>query len=352
MLLEYQQAAELAYLKSLSSMPKQLSLKKYISKLIFILFRSWLLRKWSGQLAQSLGQPKNEVYAKLLKIENVYKSKDLKKYLDSINKAFPNFPGYPFILQGNFSTHIRYVCRYFKKMKNRVLPKIPFIAFQKSASSFVSVVLCQLLEIPPTILSLNHTVGIASWTNAFGKWGGVTHDHYYPYPENLKLLQEAGIKKCIIHRRNPLHALISLAFHALNNDPKIDNKLLTPEKQIVLVREYLNSEMENILNSYLCWHRNWRKEVSSGNFEILETNYEDMKRDPLIFFKQIFTFYELPLNETHLARILKKLKPKKNIKKYNFRMASANEYKEILTPEQIEKANFLLGKDFSDICLL
>ena len=60
-----------------------------------------------------------------------------------------------------------------------------------------------------------------------------------------------------------------------------------------------------------------------------------MKRNPLDLFKSILEFYDIALPDSYIRR--KTIKPK--LGKMHYRKGSLNEWREVFTQEQIEKAS-------------
>jgi hypothetical protein len=301
---------------------------------------------WSKQLAPFLERPVMDVYANLLSLSNAYKWHNIKYCLDVINQ-FPPLPGYPYMIKADFTDHMEYLHRYLEMIAGKDTPKVPFIAYPKTASSFVCVVLCKLLDILPTSLSFDHIKGMPAWANGFGKWGGITHEHYYPSPENIKLLYDAGIRKCVIHNRHPMNALISFSYHMVDEHLNYSKKQLAdPDQRIQLVREYIDSQIENMIRRHGAWQRAWQREAAAGRMEILETSYEDMKSDQLAFFKRILNFYGIAYDQQALEATLQACRPGRFKQLYNFRKAAENEWQEVLTPKQADRAKKIIIEEF------
>ena len=308
-----------------------------------------LLEYWSAYLSIFLEQDAAQLYEGLSRLYTAYRSSNIECVLDVINDL-KILPGYPFITETNFVQHMRYLRYYLGMIVEKDVPKVLFFAFQKTASSFVSVVLCNLLNIAPTMLSFDHIKPMPAWINAFGKWGGVTHDHYYPSPDNLKLLYDAGIKKCIIHHRHPMNVLVSFAFHFVDKHPDRERvQKLDENERLEMARGFLDKEMVSILKYYGSWWRLWQEEADACRMQILNTHYEDMKTDQVSFFTRIMDFYGLDCERANLQRILTKLRPKKNNKGFNYRKASSSEWREVLTLEQRTLAERLIEQEFPDL---
>lgn len=299
---------------------------------------------FSHQFAPYLNQPKATIRATLNKLYDAHHIRNMDSYIETLNE-FPGFPGYPYYRSGSFLQHMRYASCYFRKTQNKQLPKIPVIATPKSASSYICVILSSLFDIPASILAIKHHEGATPWVNAFGKWGGVTHEHYYPSQDNLEKLQNAGITRCVIHTRDPMESLVSKAFHWI----KTENIACRADERILLAQKFLEPQIEALLEDQATWLKLWRKAAADGKIEILETHYEDMKTNPLAFFKRILSFSGVSYDEQKLVRVLEKHDPRKKRKKYNFRKALKDEWKTVLTPEQIARAKKVIDTEFSEL---
>jgi hypothetical protein len=223
-------------------------------------------------------------------------------------------------------------------VKNKIIPKVPIISFPKTGSSYINVILHRLFDVPHTVLSFNHQRGIKSWVNSFSKWGGLTHDHYFPTPVNLALLNNANIRRCIIHTRHPVETFISTSNHYLDQDLVID-----PAKKnlrVNLLKDFIDQKIDTYFTGFHNWHQTWRHAAKTHDLVILETHYGDMKQDPAAFFKQILDFCEVPYNEQTLLKLLEELEPEKAKGQYNFRKAKHNEWQDVLTNQQIEKIKY------------
>jgi hypothetical protein len=303
-----------------------------------------LFDTWSKCLARHLNRPRATVRADLFYLYNGYKNQDAEYCLKLVN-SFHEFPGYPFMASGSFSQHMNFACQYLKHAAQRKprVPSIPFIAFSKTASAYISTTLAHILQLPETVLSYQHQTGIPAWVRSFARFGGITHDHYQPTPANLSLLRNLGIKRCIIHRRHPVTTMISHAFHFINLDAA--NRSVHHHEQLALAGGWLDRELEGMLRRYATWWRNWRHEAAEGKIEMLPTRYEDMVDDPVGFFQRLLAFYGFT---TFSDSAVKLMLDKVGYGSQNFRRADPDEWKEILKPSQIETLRRFTAQEFED----
>lgn len=312
----------------------------------FILVNNATIEQWSINLAAFLKLPKNTVREKLSRLNDAYQLNNL-EYCLSIVNSFPALPGYPFMTNFNFSAHINYVNDYLNQTINNQPPKIPIIAFHKSASSYISGVLCRLFKVNPTVISFNHLKAMPAWTKGFAEWGGVIHDHYFPSTSNVALLRDAGIHQCVIHDRHPVEALISRAHHWAARQPTETNQQ-NPKKNtnIDLIRLYLDRHMDMLISYHGKWRRLWHQEAESHHIKIMNTSYDDMKLDKQLFFENLLYLLGASYDKDLLEKILIDIDTKKNTGVYNFRKASSDEWKETLTKPQIDKLKKLIDVEF------
>lgn len=293
-------------------------------------------KQWSYHLSLFLQHSEIEMEIFLRELYYTYQYKKIKHCLKIIEKI-PEFPGYPFMTTGNFSDHINYVCHYLGLTQHNKLPNVPIISFNKTASSYINVVLCRLFDVLPIALSYQHNYGIAAWVNSFKRFGGLTHEHYYPTPHNLHLLRHAGIEKIIIHHREPAETMLSFAFHLINLAYHKASNLDVNQKTI-LVREFIDHNMDDIFQTHATWLNAWRKEAKNLRFEIVETTYSELKADSKAFFHKILAYCDITYNQESLHSIIKEI-DQKNDAGYNFRKGDSNEWQDFLTPSQKLKMN-------------
>ncbi|MBI3631030.1 MAG: sulfotransferase [Candidatus Sungbacteria bacterium] len=264
------------------------------------------LDKWSADFSSCLDRPQAMVRTDLFYLYEAYLNQDIEYSLRIIN-TFPFFPGNPYMVLDSFTGHMEFIARYLQGVSRRspkILP-VPFIAFSKTASAHIGVALSRLLGLPETVLAYQHQTGLRAWVNSFARFGGITHDHYQPTPENLSLLREAGIRRLIIHRRHPVQTIISHAFHfvRINLEP---GRVLSREEQITRARDWLDRELDGMMRRYAQWWSGWRREAGEGRIEMLATRYEDMGANPLAFFRRVLAFYGADgIADARIEKVLK-----------------------------------------------
>lgn len=312
------------------------------------LFDYFRMRRWSETLARSLSIPQDQSLGILKNLKSCYHRKKQMHCLLDLIDSFELWPGYPFILTGTFEEHVNYVCNYLSSIEN-ALPSIPIFAFPKSASSYISVVLCNLFNVQPISLSFDHIHAIKPWVNTFSKWGGVVHEHYYPSKRNIKTLIDSGIKKFIVHTRNPINSFISFSYHMVDGYLNYtDHDLLDKDKRKKFAIGYLNKNLNELTKYYNSWSNSWKEISESKDIVVKFTTYEEMKENEKAFFKNMLEFMNLTISNEQLDICLNNLNPSSNKpNNFNFRSGKNNEWLDFLDTKEISKIKDTIEFNYS-----
>lgn len=134
---------------------------------------------------------------------------------------------------------------------------------------------------------------------AFVKQGAITSGHIDPSPLNVNALRFAGIKKLVVHIRDPRSALVSATHHiGINSDPA---NVWRYHPFIDLPVEFFSwnfSKMiDHMISAYLpiCidWIQNWIERADNHDFDILITTFEHFKKRPSEYFLSILQHYNI-----------------------------------------------------------
>lgn len=260
--------------------------------------------------------------------------------------GFPSFPAFPWAKDQNLTAYLNFAAEYFKNKRratNEGLPNVPFFAFRKTGSSYVNHVLANGLNIPYTMTSWYAAKAIPSWTRFFASGPGVLHDHLRPTPENLDCLQSCGLKRAIVHVRDPRQIIISLAHHVRKNTYKTMDAGTYTDRILDVSKWPLEDIIELIVEDgypQMCgqWLDGWMSRQS--DFDMLVSKYETMNSDLETFFEEILTFCgaDNAVFQTLVTYMRKESEGEGNVRKgYNFRLGSADEWRQVLTPRHLAK---------------
>ncbi len=233
--------------------------------------------------------------------------------------------------------------RYFRARLSSI-PGIFLVTLPKSASAYIWEQLWKNLPAAPARVHLGHfpyeliDPHRCRW---LGKGGAVVQSHVGPFRHNLVALEYSGVRKLLVHVRDPRQALISWTHHLINrnavNSPELSGQDFMPPVELVQqnLGDILAWNIEHYLPLEVQWIEDWL-EVEAGDrrFEVLITTYEEFKSDESAFFRKIGEFYGIPdLN-------IKPRKPEEG--KLHYRKGATKEWMEVFTPEQIARANDII----------
>ena len=304
---------------------------------------AWLLSQWSGHLAPYLGLSKGEVRALFKQLGAVYTRGTVEDAARLISTC-RIFPGYPWLASQNFVRHLHFASNYFSQAvvaRARGIPAVPIFAFTKTGSSFLTSFFSQWLNIPTAVASLHHAIGMTPWLRCMAEWPATTHDHMAPTPANLARLHASGLKRCVVHVRNPFEVAVSLAHHMVKRRglPK------TPEQ----LHAYLDTSMETDMRRYVAWRTLWKQAASGGKIEVLETSYEELRNDfPALALRILDFFGQRGASISALRTQYEAQMEQAGEGKFNFRSGTPDEWKETLTPAQVARIRDIAAQTFPE----
>ena len=229
------------------------------------------------------------------------------------------------------------------------IPPIIIFALPKSASHYINTKLQTILRAPQATVGrgFGNRIGdyvVPGWAKNTARGGCVVTNHLSAKAYNFQNLAKEGLTKIIVHVRDPRQALISWVHHL---DNELD-KRTEREKNIFHDPDYnpgwsLEKKIDYHLPGWMRfaaeWLEDWQKVAISPDdgMDVLFTTYEDFVLDERQYFKQIFHFYDLPLE---YLKDLKIEKPKPG--ELHFRTGKINEWRNILTSAQQETATSMI----------
>ncbi|MBU1344430.1 MAG: sulfotransferase domain-containing protein, partial [Proteobacteria bacterium] len=169
---------------------------------------------------------------------------------------------------------------------------------------------------------------------------------------NLFLLEKAGVKKIVVHVRDPRQAMLSWIhyienLHNTKSLPVLDYPLcdhyfsMTHEQQIVC-KAYFNKPFDQKIDQHieqyypllLQWLSGWiaAEENPKTSLKIKFTYFDDYKKNPEKFYSRILSFFDIDIKrfdmtESNLQR------------KSHYRSGAINEFRNVFTPVQMKRLN-------------
>lgn len=134
----------------------------------------------------------------------------------------------------------------------------------------------------------------------FAQGGVISKEHVAATEHNLKMLRQAGIRRVLVHLRDPRQAVVSWA-HFVRDD--VSMRLLAPIwRKIVPPASVLAKDLdavvdwsvEHYLKLQMDWIRTWiAAEGGEEAPEILFLDFESFKRDPDDYFDRVLAFFRI-----------------------------------------------------------
>ncbi|MEG5188103.1 tetratricopeptide repeat protein, partial [Microcoleus sp. ARI1-A4] len=177
-----------------------------------------------------------------------------------------------------------------------------------------------------------------------------TQEHLHPSSRNLCLISEV-LDKLVVHVRDPRQATISWVHHLIKTTREIkDVRSLLPA--IPTAENYFSWSLTEqiswqIESGYLpiaiSFIEGWLNAEADPSFypEILFTKYEDLAAEPQAFFESILKFYKIEKFPFTFPE-----PPQQG--KLHYRKGKADEWREVFTPEQAEKASSMIPQRLFD----
>lgn len=240
---------------------------------------------------------------------------------------------------------VRYSIIWWKQWRaiTKGLPSIIISTTPKSGTVYIWETLARALRMPILYISVGRFYDdriVPQWFEDFACGGAVTVTHLPADRENLMFLHYAGIKKVLVHVRDPRQAILSLIHH---NEEELKN-----EKEMVWVasvsnlplnwaefefHEKIDWHIKNTLPRYIDWLDKWIEveKKREFNFEVCYTFFDELKSTPEELFKKIYDFYGID------TRYLPEIK-KPEVGKLHFRKGEKDEWRRVFSPEQIKAA--------------
>jgi hypothetical protein len=267
------------------------------------------------------------------------------------------FPGSPWLVLNSFEEYLHYCCDFVARQKRAIdegIPPLFFVAFPKTASSFIATVLAQGLDIPACTVTIWNQerqlrrIVVPAWLRCLLLGGTVTHEHLGPFKENIEQLCTYQ-PNIIVHLRDPKQIVISHIHHIKKFASQ--NRNITEAQQWYLdkdVSQSIDSTTEKLVPFYMEWALQWYRVSQDNDLDLQFTSYEQFMEDKDMFFERIADIFSIPPEKLkQLKETQKKLDGHKGL--YNIRSKRTDEWSEVMTRKQQERVDELTPREFHDI---
>ena len=229
------------------------------------------------------------------------------------------------------------------------MPVVVFVTLGKSGTIYISSKLADLLSLPRVQISIHPAPQkiLPSWVELFAEYGGVCSEHMWPEAKTLETLIQNGIKRFVVHLRDPRQAMLSWLHHA---DKLVRTKhSLTLHLQDTHPAGYFDwsftAKVDYHIEHSLPWNARFIAGWSSlaggyrDQIDVLLTSFEEFVADEKAYFDKLLAFYGISLGRLDTS-------VKGNSE--HFRLGSTDEWTEVLTPHQRQVAAGVLVDNFDD----
>jgi len=226
----------------------------------------------------------------------------------------------------------------------RGVPPILIAAMLKSASEYIREVLMNLLDVPELHVSVGAVpidAVIPSAATWLARGGALCRTHMDGSPANLEALLRAGLRRGVVHLRDPRQATLSW-IHMIGRSDDADftysAQMYRPSIPIEFRAwtraEQLDWAVDHYLPGQVGWVESWIGRIdNSDELSLLVTSYELFRRDPVRFFAEVLAHFGVDVDE---ARVLAAMPVRESTR--NFRAGDPDEWRRVFTPAQIERA--------------
>ena len=276
-----------------------------------------------------------DVEAALVSMKRVFDRRGSVEDLIEVHEKLGCYPGNPYIETHNLIHSINYCGSLINKSQKALgegISSVPFIAWPKSGSSYISTMLCYGLDLYAARISWRDMYPVRSWAKSLGRFPSVTHEHIYPSAGLGEMLQQSGIAKIVVHSRDPVQALASLArFFDKAEGSRLAYDTVSDQDGVAsIAQQYLDRDF---VQNYAKWHRGWVD--LSGDFEIMFTDYDAFFADPLTGLMKILDFLGTP--EDVANRAIGRVVRHRDSLDFNFDVGRRDSWRDVLTADQVDR---------------
>lgn len=248
----------------------------------------------------------------------------------------------------------------------RGVPSILVVSLPKSASAYVQTALVRIFDIPwarmslssPTPLKSPNGDGrlfararvITSWAAWIARGGATIHEHFAPLPENLDALSRAGVKRLVVHLRDPRQATLSYIHHVRKSSiEKGIHTFISYKSSLYDHSEIGDAEIDKWLDEVFPkmveWMNGWFQASVDPNLDIsiYFVSFEEMIDDKPKYFLNILNTFGIHEFDDNMADVLASghrgeipFDPTDTHR--NYRSGSKDEWRRVFSDEQKEMA--------------
>ena len=254
--------------------------------------------------------------------------------------------------------HLRFADRdadFLQKQEEAIAANLPCILLNtmaKSGSVYIHRRLLSGLGLPFTRIAVGTIMQeqvVPSWAEQVSRGGALTQQHLDASGSNLSALKASGIKKVVVHVRDPRQAVVSLAHHfRLGYQEqelhwqKLSMSPYCPEYDILSFERQLEWTFDHYYPRYVQWTEDWARAATdrSHGLEILLVTYEEFRADENAYFRRLLEFLDISPEA-----FLQQPNASRKTVAFHYRKGMVDEWRQVCTNEQQEWMQTLLTDD-------
>lgn len=230
-------------------------------------------------------------------------------------------------------------------------PSIFVVTLPKSGTVFIAHSLRQTLGYDQTAVLVTPTfpknIVWRAMADDFMRGGLISSSHMQPDEENLRVIREAGIRKCVLHVRDPRAALASW-FHFRNTYGLRSGEIeRISQAEVAMPQSFrdqakplqIDHYIETFYRPSLAWLEQWVDVAATDrDLDVLLLTHDELARDEAGYMKKIMGFYGL---DAPVSLVGKE-------RSTHYRRGDNVAWREDLTPAQVDRVNDMLPKSLAD----
>lgn len=216
-------------------------------------------------------------------VRMTHRTPQLVKWLDDMLLSHPNMH----VLVDYDPEMIRRIVDLREANIAKGLPSVILVTQGKAASIPVANIFNSGFHLPSVMYSLVAEEVIESWASDFARGGACYTTHLHPRRVNIERLKRIGIKKIIIHVRDPRQTLLSMVHHVTMYPDQLPGLVRSGFGKLAIA-DQLN-EMIGFYIERILWIQGWLD--AEADLDILFSTFEDFVRDRDAFTRRYIDYY-------------------------------------------------------------
>jgi hypothetical protein len=218
----------------------------------------------------------------------------------------------------------------------RQLPSVLIVTPGKAASVAVGNILSSGFDLPTMATSISTNNVIPSWAKEFLRGGCMNSSHLMASSHNISRLSQAGVKRVILHVRDPRQIVVSFAHHLTDYRAQFGSIEGYSEILDASFSDRVDFVIRELLPQQVEWLNNWLG--ARDELEICISTYEMFVLERKRFIDNLLMHYG---GDTRYFNI-SNAESSSGVDSH-FRKGMTDEWRSVTTKEQVSRMNKVVG---------